>query len=136
MPRPRRDVHAVAQETVTPPDNLGANQHIARVKQNTGKNLYQLELPSGEVLLAELHARFRSTIWIKRGNYVLVDTTALANRDNKLGGEIVNVVREEKAWRKLPYWPPEFAVQKSSYGDDSDDDGPGLPPSGSEDEGS
>ena len=54
--------------------------------------------------MVELPARFRSTIWIKRRGYVLVDTAAFENRENKLGGEIVNVVREERKWRKMDYW--------------------------------
>lgn len=135
MPRPKRDLHAVAQETVTPPGQLASNQHIARVKSNAGNNLYQLELPSSDVVLAELPARFRSTIWIKRGSFVVVDTSALADRENKLGGEIVNVVREEKLWRKMSYWPKEFGERKSAYDEDSEDDGPRMPPSDSEEEG-
>ena len=132
MPRPKRDIHVVAEETVTPPDALPTSHSIAQVKQAAGNNLYQLQLPSGEVLLAELPARFRSTIWIKRGSFVLVDTSALADRDNKLGGEIVNVVREEKMWRKKSYWPVEFAKKTSAYEEDSGDEGPGMPPSDSE----
>lgn len=135
MPRPKRDVQAVAEETITPPNNLAETQMIARVKQAAGNNLYHLELPSNRVVLAELPARFRSTIWIKRGTYVLVDTAALADRDNKLDGEIVNVVRDEKAWRKMPYWPSEFSPKRSSYDDESDDDGPRMPPSDSDGEG-
>lgn len=134
MPRPKRDIQAVAQETITPPDILSSSQAIARVKQAAGNNLYHLELPSSEVILAELPARFRSTIWIKRGSFVLVDTSALAARDNKLGGEIVNVVREERMWRKMPYWPTEFPATASSYTNDSDDEGPKMPPSDSESE--
>lgn len=135
MPRPKRDLHAVAQETVTPPAQLGPGQQIARVKQNAGNNLYQLELASGDVLLAELPAKFRSTIWIKRGSFVLVDTSALADRENKIGGEVVNVVREEKAWRKMAYWPGEFKSKRAVYDEESEDEGPQMPPSESEDEG-
>lgn len=135
MPRPKRDLHAVAQETVTPPAQLPASQSIAQVKQNAGNNLYQIELPSAGTVLAELPAKFRSTIWIKRGTFVVVDTSALSDRDNKLGGEIVNVVRDEKAWRKMSYWPAEFAAKKAVYDEDSDDEGPKMPPSDSEDEG-
>ena len=134
MPRPKRDIQAVAQETVTPPEVLPTSQIIARVKQAAGNNLYHLELPSKEMILAELPARFRSTIWIKRGSFVLVDTSSLADRDNKLGGEIVNVVRDEKLWRKTSYWPCEFPAKTSSYATDSDDEGPKMPPSDSEDE--
>lgn len=70
----------------------------------TGNNLYSVELPSKDTLLVELPAKFRSTIWIKRGSYVVIDTEALEDRDDKRGGEIINVVRDEKAWRKADYW--------------------------------
>lgn len=137
MPKPKRNIQIVAEETWTPPASLTANQKIARVKIAAGNHLYHLELPSGEALLAELDAKFRSTIWMKRGGYVLLDTEALAERGNKLAGIIVNIVGDEKAWRKMPYWPKEFAAKQSSYAEDSDDEddqGPQMPPSDSEDE--
>lgn len=135
MPKPKRNINAVAEETLNPPSALEAEQQIARVKQAAGNNLYHLELANGKPLLAELPSKFRSTIWIKRGGYVLVDSSALADRDNKIGGEITNLVGDEKAWRKMPYWPKEFGVKKVAYGDDeSDDEGPRMPPSDSEDE--
>ena len=134
MPKPKRNIHAVAQDTVNPPDALSAGQTIARVKLAAGNNLYHLELPSGDALLAELPAKFRSVIWIKRGSYVLVDTTALAVRDNKLGGEIINIVRDEKAWRKMPFWPAEFVRRELISGDDSEDEGPKMPSSSSDDD--
>lgn len=33
-----------------------------------------------------------------------MDTKAFKDRENKLGGEIVNVVRDEREWRKEVYW--------------------------------
>lgn len=139
MPKPKRNIDATIQETLTPPSTLPPTQTIARLKQAAGKNLYQIELPSGQVLLVELEAKFRSTIWLKRGNYVVVDTGSLADRENKLGGEIVNVVGDEKNWRKASFWPSEFGMKKVVYGDDDGDDdeedeGPRMPPSGDEDE--
>jgi probable RNA-binding protein EIF1AD len=69
-----------------------------------GNNLFNVEQADGKELLVELPAQFRSTFWIKRGGYVVVDSQALAERENKLHGEIVNVVREERIWRKMEYW--------------------------------
>ncbi|KAK5133688.1 hypothetical protein LTR08_007442 [Meristemomyces frigidus] len=135
MPKPKRDIDAVARETLTPPATLSQTQAIARLKQASGNNLYQVELPSGKTFLAELNQKFRSTIWLKRGSYILVDASGLAERENKLGGEIVNVVGDERAWRKMAYWPAEFGAKKASYGDESDDEGPQMPPSDSEEEG-
>ena len=105
MGRPKRNLLATAAETCSPPATLDKGHIIARVKKAEGKNLYSVESPSAtESLLVELPSRFRSQIWIKRGGYVVVDTSAFKDRENKLNGEIVNVVRDEKDWRKKPYW--------------------------------
>lgn len=105
MARPKRNLLATAAETSTPPAVLDEGHAIARVKKAEGKNLYLVELPSvKEPLLVELPSRFRSQIWIKRGGYVVVNTFAFEDRDNKLSGEIVNVVRDERQWRKQAYW--------------------------------
>ena len=106
MPRPKRLLYATALETSSPPDALLQTQSLARVVGAQGKNLYLVKLPSrpDDTLLVELPARFRSTIWMKRGSYVLVDTAAAEDRDNKIDGEIINIVRDEKGWRKMAYW--------------------------------
>ena len=104
MGPPRRKVLATAQETLTPPDELSETHVIARAIKATGNNIYLIELPDKTQMLVELPARFRSTIWIKRGSYVVIDTKAQEERDNKIGGEIINIVRDEKAWRKAPFW--------------------------------
>lgn len=104
MGRPKRNVQAAAEETSNPPIALTATQSIARVIKATGNNLYSCSLPDNKEILVELPSRFRNTIWIKRGGYVLVDTVDAQVRDNKIDGEIVNVVRDEREWRKEPYW--------------------------------
>lgn len=35
---------------------------------------------------------------------MLVDVNAFGQRENKIGGEIVNVVRDERRWRRELYW--------------------------------
>ncbi|KAL9585106.1 MAG: hypothetical protein Q9203_004389 [Teloschistes exilis] len=139
MARPKRNLLATAQETSSPPASLAQGQEIARVRKAEGKNLYSVGLPSAgaKPLLVELPSRFRSQIWIKRGGYVLVDTNAFVDRDNKLDGEIVNVVRDEKLWRKQAYWPAEF-VKKPAYPDDGDEEESNvgqMPPSDDSDSG-
>jgi len=114
MPPPRRILQATAEETLNPPTALSSSQQIARIIKAEGNNLYSVEDPSGDQLLVELQSRFRSSIWLKRGGYVLVDTNrkVFGERENKIDGEIVNVVREEKRWRKRSYWPAEFAKKR------------------------
>ncbi|CAI7567703.1 hypothetical protein N7533_003110 [Penicillium manginii] len=111
MAPPRRKVLATAEETMFPPNELAETHHIVRGIKGTGNNIYQIEFPDKTQMLAELPARFRSTFWIKRGSYLLVDTKAQEERDNKIGAEIINIVRDEKAWRKSPFWPKEFVKQ-------------------------
>jgi len=120
MGRPKRQVQATAEETSTPPPSLTATQSVARVIKATGNNLYACALPDNKDILVELSSRFRNTIWIKRGGYVLVDMKDAGERENKISGEIINVVRDEREWRKAAYWPKQF-VKVSSY-EDSDDE--------------
>jgi probable RNA-binding protein EIF1AD len=135
MAPPRRKIQETVEATLTPPDTLAASQSIARVLKAEGNNLYSVELPSTEKLLVELPARFRSTIWLKRGGFVVVDTKGLADRDNKLDGEIVNVVRDERQWRKESYWPNEFVKRPAVRPSDSEESTVGkLPPSDEDDE--
>src|SRR5579871_6357958 len=101
MPRPKRNVLATAVAMSTPPDSLSESQSIARVIKAMGNNIFNVEQADGKELLVELPTQFRSTFWIKRGSYVVVDSQALAERENKLHGEIINVVHEEKIWRKM-----------------------------------
>ncbi|KAK2766966.1 hypothetical protein FQN54_006282 [Arachnomyces sp. PD_36] len=129
MGAPKRKLLATAEETLSPPDTLEKQQQIARVVKATGNNIYSVELPSKDAVLVELPAKFRSTIWIKRGSYVVVDLDALEYRDNKLNGEIINVVRDEKAWRKAVYWPKEFPKQSLANSDDEESTVGKLPPS-------
>ncbi|KAK2808301.1 hypothetical protein FQN50_004860 [Emmonsiellopsis sp. PD_5] len=135
MGPPRRKLLATVEETLMPPSSLSETQKVAKVIRATGNNIYSVELPSKESILVELPAKFRSTIWIKRGSYVVVDMAALEERENKLSGEIINIVRDEKAWRKESYWPKEFAKASRVVDSDDDDDIAGkMPPSDDEEE--
>ena len=104
MGRPKRNVFAAAEETSTPPSSLTPTQAIARVIKAEGNSLYSCTLPDQETILVELPSRFRNTIWIKRGGYVLIDTKEADVRQNKIDGEIINVIRAEHIWRKEAYW--------------------------------
>jgi probable RNA-binding protein EIF1AD len=136
MGRSKRNLLQTAAAAFTPPDVLPENHILARVVKAEGNNLFRVEISSKEQLLVELPAKFRSEFWIKRRGYVVVDRSALADRENKLGGEISNVVREEKAWRKMKYWPAEFSKRVVEEDSDEDESNMGkMPPSDSEEEG-
>jgi probable RNA-binding protein EIF1AD len=137
MPRPKRDVLAAAQEASDPPTVLSETHILACVIKAEGNNLFSVIQPDGNKLLVELAAKLRNTFWIKRNGYVIVDTEALAERDNKLGGEIITVIMNEKKWRKMDYWPKEFAkkVEHDSEEDSEEESNMGkMPPSESEED--
>lgn len=114
MAPPRRKVLATAEGTMFPPDELSSSQQIVRALKATGNNIYLIETADKTQMLVELPARFRSTFWIKRGAYVVIDTQAQEERDNKIGGEIINIVRDEKAWRKASFWYDEGTLTITS----------------------
>ncbi|KAI0132091.1 hypothetical protein BJ170DRAFT_230473 [Xylariales sp. AK1849] len=134
MGRPKRNVRAAAEESTTPPDELTNTQSLARVIKAEGNNLYSCLLPDQRTVLVELADRFRNTIWIKRGGYVLVDLIPTNEVKGRAEGEIANVVREEKEWRKQRYWPKEFA--RATYDDEDDEESNvgKMPPSDSDEE--
>ncbi|UPK96546.1 hypothetical protein LCI18_007481 [Fusarium solani-melongenae] len=135
MGRPKRNVLAAAEESMTPPDTLGPGQSIVRVVKPEGNNLYTCELPDTKPLTLELAQRFRNTIWIKRGGFVLAERYQESKEDTRAMGEIVNVVRDEKLWRKQAYWPKEFAKNTYDLNDSEDESNVGkMPPSDSEEE--
>lgn len=100
----RRNVLAAANETLTPPDTLEPNQTVVRVIKPEGNNLYACELPNKKPVVLELAQKFRNTIWIKRGGFVLAERYTDDSSDTRAQGEIINVIRGEKEWRKMPYW--------------------------------
>lgn len=121
-----------------PPDELLPSEKIAKVESINGNNIYTVSFadsqdtnaaPSatGKILsLVELPPKFRNSIWIRRGGFVLVNCAAFDGRDNKLAGEIVNVIHDEKSWMKMNYWPVLFRKQKDhtngiEVGDDDEE---------------
>ncbi|KAH6660440.1 hypothetical protein BKA67DRAFT_653619 [Truncatella angustata] len=134
MGRPKRNALAAATESTTPPDELSATQSLACVVKAEGNNLYSCSLPDKRTVLVELADRFRNTIWVKRGGYVLVDLRPTDDVKERVDGEIVNVVREEKLWRKQRYWPKEFAQVVYSDEEEEESNVGKMPPSDSEDD--
>lgn len=104
MGKPRRAMLADAEEALTPPDTLTSTQSVVKVIKAEGNNVYSCELPNKGTVQLELAQRFRNTIWIKRGGYVLAERYPANSEEKRVAGEIVNIVRDEKLWRKQPYW--------------------------------
>ncbi|KAK1249481.1 hypothetical protein MKX07_002997 [Trichoderma sp. CBMAI-0711] len=135
MGKPKRNVLAAAQEALTPPDALEPTQAIVRVLKPEGNNLYTCEMPSKKHVVLELAQRLRNTVWIKRGGYVLAEGYPVGTQNSRAFGEIIKVVRDEKLWRKQPYWPKEFEKTVEELSDEESDSNVGkLPPTDDEEE--
>ena len=85
-----------------PLPELSGSQHIARIAKTHGNSLYTVELPSKAELLVELPSRFRNAVWVRRGGYVVIEAEGFTV--GKVNGEISEIVRDEKPWRKMNYW--------------------------------
>ncbi|KAL7272897.1 hypothetical protein RUND412_004268 [Rhizina undulata] len=125
-----------ALTTTPPPAPLPPSHALSRIVKAQGNNLYLVELPepsSSPPLLVELASIFRGKAWLRRGGYVLVHVGA-CERENRIEGVIVNVVRDERAWRKMAYWPKEFSKREQVEDSDEEDSVVGKMPPNSDDE--
>lgn len=93
-----------ALSSLDPPDALLSNQVIARVDKALGHSRYACLLPTKSVVTADLDERFRQTVWVERGNYVLLEHYDPKEVEGEAVAKIVNIAKDEKLWRKMPYW--------------------------------
>eukprot|EP00051_Salpingoeca_urceolata_P004788 m.67658 g.67658 ORF g.67658 m.67658 type:complete len:174 (-) comp13842_c0_seq2:131-652(-) len=99
-------------------------QAIVKVLSSKGNNLHEAEWPDGDIHLCSMPAKFRRNIWIKRGNFVIVDPI---EEGNAVKGEIVHVLlkNQMRHLKQLDQWPERFndrSAEASSAGDPGDDD--------------
>lgn len=94
-----------ALASLTPPDALLPTQTIARIDKALGHSQYGCLLPSKAIVTTDLEERFRQTVRVERGNYVLVERYDPKEvTEGGAVGKIINIARDEKQWRKMPYW--------------------------------
>ncbi|RKP25218.1 hypothetical protein SYNPS1DRAFT_22784 [Syncephalis pseudoplumigaleata] len=86
----RKHTEREALESLPLPDE---HVCVARASGARGQNLHDVVFADGTTGLCTLPPRFRNVIWVKRGHYLLVDTSQAAQRDNKITGEITHVLQ-------------------------------------------
>ncbi|ORX47845.1 nucleic acid-binding protein [Piromyces finnis] len=98
----------IANNILNEMPELKESQVIMRSLGPKGKNLHEAELPDGTVTLVTLPPKFRNLVWIKRGNYVIVEPST--ERKNKLFGDIEFILFPEhiKHLKAEGKWPEEF----------------------------
>lgn len=48
-------------------------EEVVRVIEGRGNNLHEAESAAGETFLISMPSKFRKTVWIKRGDFVMVE---------------------------------------------------------------
>ncbi|CAL5204201.1 unnamed protein product [Lathyrus oleraceus] len=121
---------------------LGDGQCIMQVVSLRGSNLIEVMDASGDKSLALFPAKFQKSMWIKRGNFVVVDESGkkeALESGSKVGCIVSQVLFYDqlRALKKSAEWPEIFkddlnervAGQQENETDTSDDDDDdGLPP--------
>lgn len=83
------------------------SQQIVRVVCSKGNNLHEVKSGTEEVFLASMPTKFRKNVWIKRGDFVLVESI---EEGDKVKAEIVRILTKQhiKYYKKDNIWPSEF----------------------------
>ncbi|CAH1791669.1 unnamed protein product [Owenia fusiformis] len=104
---------------------------VVKVTAPRGNNLHQIETAAGENYLVSMPTKFRKNVWIKRGDFVLVEPI---QEGDKVKAEIRNILYKDqiKYIKEQSMWPVEFDdAKKKTNGAMIPDDM--LPPSDSDD---
>ncbi|KAF8316852.1 nucleic acid-binding protein [Clavulina sp. PMI_390] len=99
------------QKQVDEFEGIGEGQILCIVRSPAGANSFECsDGVSSESILAELPARFRKTLWIRRGSFVIVETLESNENSGKPRGEIVVVLQPNqiKELKKGGQWPAQF----------------------------
>lgn len=122
-----RKAQRVLDEVGTPPDDLG-DQIIGSIVKPRGNSLYEVSVPESHqskapepVLLVSMPPKFRNTVFVKRGGFVVVEL--YDDIDSKVHGEISYIVTDKREWQRYPYWPAEYRKEdKIDLGLSDDED--------------
>jgi probable RNA-binding protein EIF1AD len=77
----------------------------------SGNNLHEVETETESKFLVSMPNKFRKNVWIKRGNYVLVEEI---DEGDKVKAEIVRILTDEhiKEFEKHNQWPKKFTKKR------------------------
>ncbi|KZS10120.1 probable RNA-binding protein EIF1AD [Daphnia magna] len=85
------------------------NQKIVKVLGGKGNNLHEVETAEGEKYLVSMPTKFRKNVWIKRGDYVLIQPI---QEGEKVKAEILAILygSQIKYIQSQEKWPKEFVL--------------------------
>ncbi|XP_060531032.1 probable RNA-binding protein EIF1AD [Cylas formicarius] len=95
------------------------NQQIVRVLVSRGNNLLEVESTNGNTFLASMPTKYRKNVWVKRGDFVLVEPI---EEGDKVKAEIVRILTNQhvKYFKKEKVWPKEFDTQVEKENNEDD----------------
>jgi probable RNA-binding protein EIF1AD len=95
----------------------GPEQKIAKVLGGKGNNFHDVLTSDGEQFVASMPTKFRRNVWIKRGDYVVLDPIV---EGIKVKGEIVAILYPEQIeyLKEKKLWPEAFTERKESSSKD------------------
>jgi probable RNA-binding protein EIF1AD len=97
----------VAREVLEDYPEPSESQSIVRISGPRGNNLHEAENASGELFLCSMPTKFRKNVWIKRGDFVIVESI---EEGEKVKAEIIHILFPEQIrhLQKSGKWPTEF----------------------------
>jgi len=143
MSHSRKHVTSEALESFPVPEG---DQKIVRVTGIRGSNIVEVEYPDGGRILCLLPAKFKKRIWIKRGNFLIIEPFAELFKhtrtseaiNTKLKGRIVHILLKDqvKYLQKMDdVWPVKFLDTKEETINHDESNNADVPEdSGDEDE--
>ncbi|XP_074504049.1 putative RNA-binding protein EIF1AD [Sebastes fasciatus] len=101
-------VQELLGDFVTPTEN----QQIVKVTGSRGNNLHEAVTAQGVTFLVSMPPKFRKNIWIKRGDYVIVDPI---EEGEKVKAEISFILYKDQIQhlQKQQLWPEGFTEEPS-----------------------
>ncbi|XP_058506135.1 probable RNA-binding protein EIF1AD [Solea solea] len=101
-------VQEVLGDFVTPTEN----QQIVKVTGSRGNNLHEAVTAQGETFLLSMPTKFRKNLWIKRGDYVIVDPI---EEGGKVKAEISFILYKDhiQYLQEQQLWPEGFIEESS-----------------------
>ncbi|XP_060081647.1 probable RNA-binding protein EIF1AD [Ylistrum balloti] len=108
------------------------SQQIVKVTAGRGNNLHEVESENQEKFLVSMPTKFRKNVWIKRGDFVLVQPI---EEGDKVKAEIITILYKEqiKYIKQEGLWPAAFQDSEETKSDGMIPDDL-LPPSDDSDE--
>lgn len=84
------------------------DQSIVRILESRGNNLHQVEDASGEKYFVSMPSKFRRNIWVKNGNFVVVEPI---EEGDKVKAEIVKILTRVNIFYQVIYFLINSSIQ-------------------------